>query len=71
MRAPAAGPLRLPEGARLVINAVTLETEALLVSEQAKRGGQLMKIELSETEPLGRLRGWKAARPVLQWSYES
>lgn len=62
---------RLPEGARLVINAVTLETEALLVSEHATRGGQLMKIEISETEPLGRLRGWKAARPVLQWSYES
>jgi precorrin-6Y C5,15-methyltransferase (decarboxylating) len=60
---------RLKSGSRLVVNAVTLETEAVLIAEQAARGGRLMKIDVSETEPLGRMRGWTAARPVVQWSY--
>lgn len=58
----------LPEGARLVANAVTLETEALLAQLQARHGGQLMRIAIAEAEPLGRMRGWQAARPVVQWS---
>lgn len=59
---------RLPSGTRLVANAVTLETEALLVAAAARRGGHLLKVELSEAQPLGRFRGWKAAYPVVQWS---
>lgn len=58
----------LPEGARLVANAVTLETEALLLSEQKRRGGELMRIELSQATPLGNMRGWVSARPLVQWS---
>ena len=61
---------RMPDGARLVVNAVTLETEALVVAEQARRGGTLTKIEISEAAPLGRFRGWSAARPVVQWSVQ-
>ncbi|MEI4487443.1 precorrin-6y C5,15-methyltransferase (decarboxylating) subunit CbiE [Frigidibacter sp. MR17.14] len=53
--------------ARLVVNAVTLETEALLATLQAEHGGTLLKVELSEAQPLGRMRGWTAARPVVQW----
>lgn len=53
-------------GARLVVNAVTLETEALLVT-LAKDQGQLLRVELSEAAPLGTSRGWRAARPVTQW----
>lgn len=60
----------IPVGARLVINGVTLETEALLMTEHAARGGSLMRIDIAEPEPLGRLRGWNASRPVLQWSIE-
>ncbi len=59
---------RLPIGGRLVVNSVTLETEALLVAEQARRGGRLMRIDIAETEPLGRMRGWAAARPLVHWS---
>lgn len=58
----------LPEGTRLVANGVTLETESLLASEQAARGGSLLRIDLAQAAPLGRMRGWEAARPVVQWS---
>jgi precorrin-6Y C5,15-methyltransferase (decarboxylating) len=59
---------RLPPGARLVVNAVTLETEALLTRWHGDRGGQLWRIEIAAAEPLGRMRGWQPARPVVQWS---
>lgn len=59
---------RLPEGTRLVVHAVTLETEALLALWHGERGGSLLRIELAEAAPLGRKRGWKAAYPVIQWS---
>ena len=55
-------------GARLVANAVTLETEALLLSEQNKHGGELLRIELAQAAPLGSMRGWVPSRPLVQWS---
>ena len=59
---------RLPAGTRLVANGVTLETESLLASQHAQRGGSLLRIDLAQAAPLGRMRGWDAARPVVQWS---
>ena len=53
---------------RIVANAVTLETEALLTQAHAQKGGTLMRVELSEPAPIGRFRAWKAAYPVVQWS---
>lgn len=58
----------IPPGTRLVMNAVTLETEALVLDWSARHGGSLLKIELSEATALGRKRGWKSALPILQWS---
>jgi precorrin-6Y C5,15-methyltransferase (decarboxylating) len=58
----------IPRGTRLVANAVTLETEVLLLLEQKRRGGELMRIELSQAALLGNMRGWVSARPLLQWS---
>ncbi|TVQ57520.1 MAG: precorrin-6y C5,15-methyltransferase (decarboxylating) subunit CbiE [Rhodobacteraceae bacterium] len=58
----------LAPGARLVANAVTLESEALLAAAQARLGGALLRIELAEAAPLGGKRGWRPARPVVQWS---
>lgn len=58
----------IPEGTRLVANAVTLETEALLLSEQSKHGGELLRIELARAAPLGSMRGWVPSRPLVQWS---
>jgi len=59
---------RLPLGARLVVNSVTLETEALLINRHQEHGGQLMRLAISEVGPLGSMRGWESARPVVQWS---
>lgn len=53
---------------RLVVNAVTLETEAVLAALHATHGGELLRIELAHAAPLGRMRGWVPARPVVQWS---
>lgn len=58
----------MPEGTRLVLNAVTIETEALVLDWSARHGGSLLKIELSEPVAVGRKRGWRAALPILQWS---
>ena len=58
----------IPPGTRLVMNAVTLETEALVLDWSARQGGDLLKVELSEAAPIGRKRGWRAALPILQWS---
>ncbi len=57
----------LPPGARLVANAVTLETEALLANLHASHGGLLQRIAIAEAAPLGQMRGWQPARPVTQW----
>ncbi len=53
---------------RLVVNAVTLETEAVLAVLHAAHGGALLRIELAHAAPLGRMRGWTPARPVVQWN---
>lgn len=57
-----------PPACKWVVNAVTLETEALLAALHAAHGGELLRIELAHAAPLGRMRGWVPARPVVQWS---
>ena len=57
----------LPAGARLVANAVTVETEMLLARWHGAHGGRLTRIALAEAGPLGAGRGWAPARPVTQW----
>lgn len=59
----------LPLKARLVAHAVTLESEALLLAAHARLGGSLLRIDLAEAAPLGRRRGWKAAYPIVQWTF--
>ena len=59
---------KLAPGTRLVAHAVTLESEALFARWHAEKGGQLLRIALSEAAPLGPRRGWSAAYPVIQWS---
>jgi precorrin-6B C5,15-methyltransferase / cobalt-precorrin-6B C5,C15-methyltransferase len=57
----------LSEGGRLVANAVTLESEAVLTRWQAGVGGTLTRIEVSRAEPIGGFTGWKPMMPVTQW----
>ncbi len=53
---------------RLVANAVTLESEAVLMGLHATYGGQLVRLSVNRAEPVGSYRGWRAAMPVTQWS---
>ena len=53
---------------RLVANAVTLESEAILAQLHAKHGGQLVKIAISRAGPVGRKTAWRPAMTVTQWS---
>ncbi len=53
---------------RLVANAVTLESQALLVELYKEFSGDLVQISVNRAEPLGTLTGWKPLRPVTQWS---
>ena len=57
----------LRAGGRLVVNAVTVETEALLLQRQATLGGELNRIAIARLEPMGRRQGWRPALPVTQW----
>ncbi len=58
----------LPKGGRLVVNAVTLETEALLIAWQARHGGALLRLSVERAGPVGGRTGWRPAMPVVQWS---
>lgn len=60
---------RLQTPWRLVVNAVALETQALLMDLQRVHGGQLLQLQWSEAQPLGRMQSWNAARPVVQWAW--
>ncbi len=53
---------------RLVCNAVTLESEALLIALHKELGGQLVKLQVNRAEPVGKLTGWRPLMPVTQWS---
>jgi precorrin-6Y C5,15-methyltransferase (decarboxylating) len=58
----------LPPGGRLVANAVTVESEAVLADWFAREGGELVRIGVQRAEPVGRFTGWKPAMPVTIWS---
>lgn len=53
---------------RLVANAVTLESEAILIGLHKVHGGQLVKLQINRAEPVGPLTGWRPLMPVTQWS---
>lgn len=59
----------LKPGGRLVANAVTLESEAALISLQARHGGTLTRLAVSRAEPVGPFQGWRALMPVTQWAW--
>jgi precorrin-6Y C5,15-methyltransferase (decarboxylating) len=57
----------LRTGGRLVINAVTLESEALLLARHAMMGGELTRLSIARAEAVGGMTGWRPALPVTQW----
>jgi precorrin-6Y C5,15-methyltransferase (decarboxylating) len=57
----------LPAGGRLVANAVTVESESMLMQSYSRLGGQLQRFQHYQGEPLGSLTGWRPQLPVTQW----
>jgi precorrin-6B C5,15-methyltransferase / cobalt-precorrin-6B C5,C15-methyltransferase len=57
----------LRPGGRLVVNAVTLETEALLIARHSAFGGEMIRIAISRAGAVGEKTGWRSAMPVTQW----
>ena len=58
----------LRPGGRLVVNAVTLETEALVVARRAELGGDLVRLAVSHAAPVGGSTAWRPMLPVTLWS---
>jgi precorrin-6Y C5,15-methyltransferase (decarboxylating) len=58
----------LAPGGRLVVNAVTLESEAVLAHWYARCGGELTRLSVARAQPVGGFTGWKPAMPVTIWS---
>jgi precorrin-6Y C5,15-methyltransferase (decarboxylating) len=59
----------LTPGGRLVVNAVTLESEALLLARHGALGGELIRIGITRSERIGSMSGWRPAMPVTQWCW--
>ncbi|QEC47030.1 precorrin-6y C5,15-methyltransferase (decarboxylating) subunit CbiE [Baekduia soli] len=58
----------LPDGGRLVANAVTLEGERAAAAARDVHGGTLTRIDLAHAEPVGTFTGWRAQMTVIQWA---
>jgi len=58
----------LRSGGRLVVHAVTQETEMIMIDCWKRYGGELARLSVEHLEPIGRYHGWRPARAVVQWS---
>ncbi|MFC6093484.1 precorrin-6y C5,15-methyltransferase (decarboxylating) subunit CbiE [Saccharothrix lopnurensis] len=58
----------LRPGGRLVANAVTLESEAVLTRWRARLGGELTRVEVSRAAPVGGFTAWRPHLPVTTWA---
>ena len=59
---------RLPGGGRLVVNAVTVESEAFVAEHYSRLGGELRRYQHYQGGAVGGFTGWRPALPVTQWS---
>jgi precorrin-6B C5,15-methyltransferase / cobalt-precorrin-6B C5,C15-methyltransferase len=59
---------QLPVNGRLVANAVTAESEAVVAQLFSRLGGDLRRFQHYHGEPLGKFTGWRPAMPVTQWA---
>jgi precorrin-6Y C5,15-methyltransferase (decarboxylating) len=53
---------------RLVVNAVTLESQSEIAAAQLSLGGEILLTQFAHGAPLGRFRAFKPAMPSVQWS---
>lgn len=54
----------LKSGGRLLANAVTLQSEAALVSWRERHGGELVRLQVSQAQALGSFDTWRTALPI-------
>ncbi|WP_043311676.1 bifunctional cobalt-precorrin-7 (C(5))-methyltransferase/cobalt-precorrin-6B (C(15))-methyltransferase [Pseudomonas sp. ML96] len=54
----------LKPGGRLIANAVTLQSEAMLVAFRELHGGELTRIAIAQAQPLGDFDTWRSALPI-------
>ncbi len=54
----------LKPGGRLLANAVTLQSEAMLMSWRERIGGELTRISVAHAQPLGGFDTWRGALPI-------
>ena len=54
-------------GGRLVANAVTLDSEQVLLDLHRAHGGTLTRLAVARAEPIGAYWGWRPLMPVTQW----
>jgi precorrin-6B C5,15-methyltransferase / cobalt-precorrin-6B C5,C15-methyltransferase len=63
----------LRAGGRLVVNAATLQTEALLLARYSELGGELIRIAIARADGVGgntsSMSIWRPAMPVTQWRW--
>lgn len=59
---------RLPPGGRLVVNAVTLESEAVVAQWYSMEGGEVRRYQHYQGGAIGGFTGWRPALPVTQWA---
>lgn len=57
----------LKSGGRLVANAVTLESEAILFDAFGRLGGELTRLEICRADKVGDLHGWRTSMPITHW----
>jgi precorrin-6B C5,15-methyltransferase / cobalt-precorrin-6B C5,C15-methyltransferase len=57
----------LKPGGRIVVNAVTIESELALIAAYHGHGGTLTRLRVERAEPIGKRTAWRPAMPVLQW----
>ncbi len=55
---------------RLVVNAVTIETQAELSRRFGALGGDLIQLSVARAEKVGGFHGFRPAMPIVQWRYE-
>lgn len=57
----------LKPGGRIVVHGVTLETEQCIAAAHRAHGGELTRLSVETSSPIGRFTGWTPARTITQW----
>jgi precorrin-6Y C5,15-methyltransferase (decarboxylating) len=57
----------LKPGGRLIANAVSIDSERLLIEGFQRHGGELVRLQASKADRIGTVFAWRASTPVTQW----